>query len=101
MRLVRVVGLAVATFVGVALVTPVPVITVADGRSQFVARLDDREAYVYSYTNSVYDAPVFEQHQRSDDQLGITSVRSPDIRAVEYFRWEGDITRTDGAYEQI
>lgn len=100
MHLVRAVGLAVATVAGMVLATPVPVITVADGRSQFVARLEDREGYAYSYTSSVYDAPVFEQHRRIDDHLSVMSVRSTDIRAVEYFRWESEVSLMAGAYEQ-
>jgi hypothetical protein len=81
---------------GAVLALPVPVLTLMDGRSQIVERLDDGEAYVYSYVNSVYEATVEERHVRRGDALQITGVQSADIRAVEYFRWDGEPVR-DGA----
>ena len=83
-----------------ALLAPIPVLTLTDGRSQVVVSLSDGEPYVYSYVNSIYDAPVEERHLRVHDHLSITEVRSPDIRAVEYFRWDGRIRAAGGAYEQ-
>jgi hypothetical protein len=80
---------------------PVPVLTISDGHTQTMIRLADRASYVYSYVNSVYDAPVEERHVRTNDRLRITSVRSPDIRAVEYFRWDGAIKRVDNGFEQV
>jgi hypothetical protein len=89
-------SLGALLLLGVVLALPVPVLTLTDGRSQVVERLDDGDAYVYSYVNSIYEATVEEQHVRRGDALQITSVQSADIRAVEYFRWEGEPV-SDGA----
>lgn len=68
-------------------------------RKMVVAPLDDRDALVYSYRQSIYDAPVYEEFERRGDALELLRVRSPDIRSVEYFRWDGDIVPTaDGQW---
>jgi len=85
---------------GVALATPVPVLALTDGVTSRVVWLDDGERYVYAYLSSVYEAPVEERHLRSNDRLRITSVRSTDLKAVEYFRWDGEIRRVGDGYEQ-
>jgi len=90
----------VVVVTGVALATPVPMLAVTDGVTSRAVWLDDGERYRYSYVNSVYEAPVEERHLRSNDRLRITSVRSPDIRAVEYFHWEGEPHRVGDAWEQ-
>jgi hypothetical protein len=36
---------------------------------------------------------VHEEFVRSGDVIDLRRVRSPDIRSVEYFRWDGDIVR--------
>ena len=72
-----------------------------DGRSHLDLRLDDGETYVYSYINSIYEAPVEEHHLRTNNgALSIVKVRSPSYQAVEYFRWDGDIRRVGNAWEQ-
>jgi hypothetical protein len=86
---------------GVGLATPVPVLVASDGSSRLVLWLGDHEAYGYSYLNSIYEAPVEERHLRMDDRIQITSVRSSDLRAVEYFRWEGEAVPTPSGYEQV
>ena len=90
----------IAIVTGVALATPVPVLALTDGVTSRVVWLDDGDRYVYAYVNSVYDAEVEERHLRSNDRLRITSVRSSDIKAVEYFGWTGDIRQVAGGWEE-
>jgi hypothetical protein len=86
---------------GVAAATPVPVLTMRDDRRELVAPLDDGEPLEYSYQQSIYLVAVFEEFERSGDHLDLLRVRSPDIRALEYFRWDGEIRQgADGLYVQ-
>lgn len=78
---------------GVALAAPVPVLTMTDGRHLVVAPLDAGDALTYSYRQSIYDVPVYEEFVRRDYSLDLLRVRSSDIRSVEYFRWDGDIVQ--------
>lgn len=81
--------------------TPVPVLTMATDQGELVAPLDDGEALEYSYEQSIYLVPVFEEFVRAGDRLDLLRVRSPDLRAVEYFRWDGDIRQQeDGLFTQ-
>jgi hypothetical protein len=85
----------------VALAAPVPVIAMTDGRRAIVAPLDSGDALTYSYRQSVYEVPVYEEFVRRDLTLDLLRVRSPDIRSVEYFRWDGDIRQgSDGFWAQ-
>ena len=82
---------------GVALATPVPVLTVGNGTTEFVGPLDDGEAMRYSYRQSIYDAPVWEEFERDGDRIELLRVRSNDIRSIEYFRWDSAIVHeSDG-----
>jgi hypothetical protein len=83
---------------GVALATPVPVLTVSDGAHEFVGPLDDGEALRYSYRQSIYDVPVWEEFERDGDRVELLRVRSQDIRSIEYFRWDGPIVQEDGGW---
>jgi hypothetical protein len=87
---------AIVIVAGVALAAPVPVLSMTDGRRAIVAPLDDRDALTYSYRQSVYEVPVYEEFERRGDVLELLRVRSPDIRSIEYFRWEGDIVQGTG-----
>jgi hypothetical protein len=88
---------ALILVMGVALATPVPVLTVSDGRAECGGRLDDGEAMRYSYRQSIYDAVVWEEFRREGDRLELLRVRSEDIRSIEYFRWdEGIVQDSDG-----
>ena len=92
---------AVVIATGVALAAPVPVLTMSDGRHLVVAPLDAGDMLTYSYRQSIYDVPVYEEFERRDDLLELLRVRSPDIRSVEYFRWDGDIVEgTDGLWTE-
>jgi hypothetical protein len=76
------------------------VLELTDGQARVLVPLDEGASYSYSYLNSVYNAPVDERHYRSSNKLHITRVVSPDIRAVEYFRWNGEPRPTGAVYEQ-
>ena len=93
---------ALAVFAtGVALATPVPVLAMATDRGESVASLDDGESLQYSYEQSIYVVSVFEEFVRAGDRLDLLRVRSPDLRAVEYFRWDGEIRQQgDGLFTQ-
>lgn len=84
---------ALILLTGVALATPVAVLTVSDGTTEFVGPLDDGEGMRYSYRQSIYDAPVWEEFERDGDRIELLRVRSSDIRAIEYFRWDSAIAR--------
>jgi hypothetical protein len=81
--------------------TPVPVLAIDDGQHEVVARLDDGEAVTYAYRQSIYDVAVQEEFVRAGDALDMRLVRSPDIRSIEYFRWDGKIVqREDGTWAE-
>jgi hypothetical protein len=86
-------GAAILLITGVALATPVPVLAMGDGTREVAAPLDEGEALTYSYRQSIYDAPVYEEFVRHGDAIDLLRVRSPDIRSIEYFHWDGDPTQ--------
>src|SRR2546422_10559420 len=81
---------AIGTAAGVVLATPVPVLTVSDGTTEFVGTLDTAEALQYSYRQSIYQVTGFEELAREGSGLRIQRVRSSDIRSVEDFGWNGE-----------
>jgi hypothetical protein len=89
---------ALIAVTGVALAAPVAVLTVSDGRTEFVGRLDDREAMRYSYRQSIYDVSVWEEFERDGDRIELLRVRSKDIRSIEYFRWDNPIVQEDDGW---
>jgi len=89
-------AIVIVTLTGVAFATPVAVLRVDPGGH--VYPLADGERYEYSYQQSIYEVPVIEEHVRSGDTLQIVRVRSRDLRAVEYFRWDGRIRREGDEY---
>jgi hypothetical protein len=84
---------ALILLTGVALATPVPVLTVTSGAAECVGPLDDGEAMRYSYRQSIYDVEVWEEFGRDGDRLELQRVRSTDIRSIEYFRWDEPIVQ--------
>lgn len=82
---------AIAIVTGVALATPVPVLSMTDGHRVLLGHLEDGEALTYSYRQSIYEVPMYEEFARQGDVIELLRVRSPDIRSIEYFRWDGDI----------
>ena len=93
-------GAAILTAAGVALATPVSVLTVSDGVNEFVGRLSREEALQYSYRQSIYQVTVFEELAREGSGLRIQRVRSSDIRSVEYFGWRGEPAQADGLWTE-
>ncbi len=89
---------ALLVMTGVALATPVPILSVSDGATEFVGRLDDGEAMRYSYRQSIYDVPVWEEFKRDGDRIELLRVRSQDIRSIEYFRWDAPIVQEDDGW---
>jgi hypothetical protein len=86
-------GIAIVVLTGVALATPVAVLRVDPGGRLY--ELAEGAGYEYSYQQSIYQVPVIEEHVRRSDTLQVVRVRSADLRAVEYFRWDG-VVRRDG-----
>jgi len=91
-------AIVILTLTGVAFATPVAVLRVDPGGH--VYPLADGERYEYSYQQSIYQVPVIEEHVRVGDTLQILRVRSRDLRAVEYFRWDGRIRQQGDEYVQ-
>lgn len=91
-------AIVIAALTGVAFATPVAVLRVDPGGH--VYPLTDGERYEYSYEQSIYQVPVIEEHVRAGDTLQIVRVRSRDLRAVEYFRWDGRIRREGDEFVQ-
>lgn len=91
-------GVAIVALMGVALATPVAVLRIDPGGRLYA--LADGDRYEYSYQQSIYQAPVIEEHVRDANTLRIVRVRSNDLRAVEYFRWDGRIQRDDDEFVQ-
>jgi hypothetical protein len=91
-------AIVVVTLTGVAFATPVAVLRLDPGG--FVVPLADGGRYEYSYEQSIYQVPVVEEHVRVADTLGVVRVRSTDLRAVEYFRWDGRIRRAGDDFVQ-
>ena len=88
------------TAAGVALATPVSVLTVSDGLTEFVGTLTRGESLQYSYRQSIYQVTVFEVLAREENGLRIQQVRSSDIRSVEYFGWKGEPARSEGLWTE-
>lgn len=97
---VRIAMVAAVLVTGVALATPVGVLSLSDGSREILAPLDTGDALTYSYRQSIYGVPVYEDFVRQGDAIDLRRVRSVDIRSVEYFGWEdGRIVRdADGLW---
>jgi hypothetical protein len=91
-------AIVIVALTGVALATPVAVLRIDPG-GRIYARADGGR-YEYSYQQSIYQVAVIEEHVRDADVLRIVRVRSRDLRAVEYFRWDGQIRREGDEYVQ-
>ena len=94
-RALALAALLIVLLTGVALATPVPVVSLSDGAGEMLAVLDEGEPLTYSYRQSIYDVPVLEEFVRAGDHIKLLRVRSPDIRSVEYFRWDGNIVQDE------
>jgi hypothetical protein len=87
---------------GVAFATPVPILRLETAGDDAVRPFDDGEGLVYSYRQSIYLVPVYEEFVRVNDHIELLRVRSSDIRSVEYFRWDGVIARdAEGLWTEV
>lgn len=85
---------------GAAFAAPVAYLEAGDGRSVCGGPLPADGRFRYTYTQSVYGATVEEELERRGPVLAIRSARSGDVRAVEYFRWEGPIREDERGFVQ-
>lgn len=100
MTALAVVILAMAVATGAAMAAPVGLLEIRSDRGSVVLPLADFDALTYEYVQSIYAVPVIEEHRRDGGLLRLARVRSPDIKAVEYFRWDGPIREEAGAFVQ-
>jgi hypothetical protein len=92
---------AMLTGTGVVLATPVSVLTITDGQSEFVGSVAPDEPLVYTYRQSIYQVTVYEDLARTPDGVRIMRARSRDIRSIEYFGWKGEPAQdTDGLWTE-
>ncbi len=85
---------------GVALAAPVSVLAATDGTRELALPLVDGGSFRYTYRQSIYVVQVVEELVSTPDGIRIARVRSTDVRAVEYFRWDGPIRDDHGSYVQ-
>lgn len=85
---------------GAALAAPVAYLEIGDGAATCGGPLPDDDGFVYAYTQSIYGVRVLEELGSRGRGLSIRRVRSADIRAVEYFRWVGQIRQDEGTFVQ-
>lgn len=90
--------LGLLTWTGAALAAPVPVLVATDGRNECAGRLSEGSTFLYRYTQSIYRAPVSEELERRGGRIRMLRARSPDIRAIEYFRWDAEIRHDAQGY---
>lgn len=83
---------------GVALATPVGVLRLSPGDVD--VPVADGGRYTYGYRQSIYVVPVIQILERDGDRLRVVEARSSDLRAVEYFRWDGAMRREGDVYVQ-
>lgn len=85
---------------GAALAAPVAYLEITDGRTTCGGPLPTDGRFRYTYIQSIYGVTVEEELERHGPGLSIRSARSGDIRAVEYFRWEGPIREGEQGFVQ-
>jgi len=85
---------------GAALAAPVAYLEVGDGRDTCGGPLPADGRFRYTYQQSIYRVPVEEVLERRGRRLSIRSARSTDVRAVEYFRWDGPTREDDRGFVQ-
>lgn len=90
--------LLLLTTTGAALAAPVPVLALRSEAALVTRPLADGDPFTSTYVQSIYRAPVVEELERRGDALHLVRVRSTDRRAVEYFRWSGEIRDEAGGY---
>jgi hypothetical protein len=76
---------------GAALAAPALVLEVRAGEREVLLPMRDT-AFAYTYRQSIYDSPVREHLRVAQGGIVIERASSPDLRALEYFRWPGEAT---------
>src|SRR5437773_788799 len=93
-----VLGVIVTT--GAALAAPVGVLRASDGPRECVVPLAQGATFNYRYIQSMYEIPVVEDLARVNDRIRVLRIRSSELRAVEYYRWDTPIRRDGDRYVQ-
>ena len=93
-----VLGVIVTT--GAASAAPVDVLRATDGTSECVVPLAEGATFTYRYIQSVYEVPVTEDLSRDLGRIRVLRIRSSELRAVEYYRWDTPIRRDGARYVQ-
>jgi hypothetical protein len=85
---------------GAAAAAPIDLVVATNGQRQCVAPLADGAPFHYRYVQSMYEQPVVEDLVRRGDRIAVLRIRSSELRAVEYYRWDTPIRRDGDAYVQ-
>jgi len=93
-------ALGVIVTTGAAAAAPVGVLRATDGRRECVVPLADGTTFHYRYIQSMYEVPVVEDLERVGDRIRILRIRSSELRAIEYYRWDTPIRRDGDRYVQ-
>jgi hypothetical protein len=93
-------ALSVIVATGAAAAAPVGVLRATDGRQECVVPLAEGAMFHYGYVQSMYEVPVVEDLVRHGDRIGLLRIRSSEIRALEYYRWDAAIGRDGDRYVQ-
>lgn len=93
-----VLGLTAVT--GAVAAAPVEVLRATDGHSSCVVPLAEGATFHYGYIQSMYEVPVVEDLTRARDRIRVLRIRSAELRAVEYYRWDTPIGRDGDRYLQ-
>ncbi|MBI2773626.1 MAG: hypothetical protein HYX56_03935 [Chloroflexi bacterium] len=87
--------IAIIALMGAALAAPIGVLELTDGARGMTVPLGG-PTFTYTYRQSIYQVPVREELRVIDGGIRIDRAASPDIRALEYFRWPGSAVPDDG-----
>jgi hypothetical protein len=93
-------ALSLIVTTGAATAAPVRVLQATDGRTECVLPLGEGATFHYSYIQSMYEVPVVEDLDRHDGRIRVLRIRSSDLRAVEYYRWDTPIRREGDRHVQ-
>lgn len=93
-------ALGVIVTAGAAAAAPADVLRATDGRAECVAPLAEGATFHYRYIQSIYEKPVVEDLERRDGRIAVRRIRSTELRAVEYYRWDTPIRRDRDTYVQ-
>ena len=93
-------ALGVIATTGAAAAAPVDVLQATNGTSACVVPLDEGATFTYRYIQSMYEVPVVEDLVRDGDRIRIERIRSAELRAVEYYRWDTPIRRDGDRFVQ-